>query len=362
MTILVPLGAVIIGIAALIWGSNFLIDNASILARRLGVSSLLIGLTVVAFGTSAPELAASIASALEGLPDLAMGNVIGSNTANLALVMAVAGLIYPLTVDRKLIRRDVIMMLATSILIMVVTWDGSGDGLGRISRLEGFIMVGLLLAYVSMLIRSDAISSRVGRKDTFSDDIDVDDVDASTSRYVANPVSGNAASTLASSEDNFLHQPQDNALWKVISLALVGIALLVGGANVLVYGASVLASQFGISERVIGVTVVAVGTSLPELASCIAAALKRQADMIVGNLVGSNIFNVLSIIGITSAIKPLVLVPESGNVDFWVMLGVSALTGGLLVFRPRFGRRHGLTMLSIYSAYISYIALTRFAG
>ena len=157
MTILVPLGAVVVGIAALIWGSNFLIDNASILARRLGASSLLIGLTVVAFGTSAPELAASIASALEGLPDLAMGNVIGSNTANLALVMAVAGLIYPLTVDRKLIRRDVIMMLVTSVLIMVVTWDVNGDGLGQITRLEGLMMVALLLGYVSILIRNDDV-------------------------------------------------------------------------------------------------------------------------------------------------------------------------------------------------------------
>jgi cation:H+ antiporter len=335
-----PLGAVVLGIAALIWGSNFLIDNASILAKRLGVSSLLIGLTVVAFGTSAPELAASIASALEGLPDLAMGNVIGSNTANLALVMAVAGLIYPLTVARKLIQRDVMMMLATSVLIAVVTRDFNGDGLGTITRLEGLMLVALLFAYVGMLVRSDHLS------DQLDDHVP-------------------AGAELAAPQDHHpteVPQQKDDALWKGISLALLGIGLLVGGANVLVYGASVLARQFGISERVIGVTVVAVGTSLPELASCIAAALKRQGDMIVGNLVGSNIFNVLSIIGITSLVKPLVLAPEHTNVDFWVMLLVASLTGGVLLFQPRFDRRHGLVMLSIYSGYIAYIAVVRFAS
>jgi cation:H+ antiporter len=158
-----------------------------------------------------------------------------------------------------------------------------------------------------------------------------------------------------------LQEHENDPVWKVASLALVGMVLLVVGAQLLVQGASDLARMFGISDRVIGVTVVALGTSLPELAATIVAALKREVDIIVGNLVGSNIFNILSIIGVTAVVRPLVLPPEVANVDFWVMLTVSVITGGLLAWRARFGKLEGIGLVSVYGLYIAYIALTQFS-
>lgn len=324
MTVLFSLLLIAVGIAALIWGSNFLIDNAAVLAKRFGVSTLLIGLTVVAFGTSAPELATSVVAALQGFPELAMGNVIGSNIANLALILGVAGIIYPLTVGRSFVWRDVPFMLLTSVLLVPLTLDMDGDGLGQVSRLEGTFLVLLLVAYMMLLLRSDTPA-------------DVDEVTEA------------------------LQEHQNDPLWKVAGLALVGVVLLVVGAQLLVQGASHLARTFGISDRVIGVTVVALGTSLPELAATIAAAVKREGDIIVGNLVGSNIFNILSIIGVTAVVRPLVLPPEVANMDFWVMLAVSLITGGLLAWRARFGKLEGLGFVSIYGFYIAYIALTQFS-
>jgi cation:H+ antiporter len=157
-----------------------------------------------------------------------------------------------------------------------------------------------------------------------------------------------------------LREHQDDPLWKVAGLAVVGMVLLVVGAQLLVQGASSVARTFGISDRVIGVTVVALGTSLPELAATIAAAVKREGDIIVGNLVGSNIFNILSIIGIAAIVRPLVLPPEVANVDFWVMLVVSFITGGLLAWRARFGKLEGIGLVSIYGLYIAYIAIVQF--
>lgn len=313
----------VVGIAALIWGSNFLIDNAAVLAKRFGVSTLLIGLTVVAFGTSAPELATSVVAALQGFPELAMGNVIGSNIANLALILGVAGIIYPLTVGRSFVRRDVPFMLLTSLLLVPLTLDVNGDGVGQVSRLEGGLLIILLMAYMMLLVRSDTPA-------------DVDEVTEA------------------------LREHQDDPLWKVVSLAFVGMMLLVVGAQLLVQGASSVARTFSISDRVIGVTVVALGTSLPELAATIAAAVKREGDIIVGNLVGSNIFNILSIIGVAAVVHPLVLPPEVANVDFWVMLVVSFITGGLLAWRARFGKLEGIGLVSIYGLYIAYVAIVQF--
>lgn len=324
MTVLFSLLLIAVGIVALIWGSNFLIDNAAVLAKRFGVSTLLIGLTVVAFGTSAPELATSVVAALQGFPELAMGNVIGSNIANLALVLGVAGIIHPLTAHGGFVKRDVPFMLLTSLLLVPLTLDVNGDGLGEVSRLEGGVLVVLLIAYMMLLVRSDTPA-------------DVDEVTEA------------------------LQEHKDDPLWKVAGLAVLGMVLLVVGAQLLVQGASSLARTFGISDRVIGVTVVALGTSLPELAATIVAALKREVDIIVGNLVGSNIFNILSIIGVTAVVRPLVLPPEVANVDFWVMLVVSVITGGLLAWRTRFGKLEGISLVSIYGLYIAYIAVTQFS-
>ena len=298
-----------------------LIRHASALAQRLGVSSLLIGLTLVAFGTSAPELAASLVANQQGFPTLAMGNVLGSNTANIALVLALAALIAPVMAEKALLRRDVPIMLLTSLLLLPLTWDYNGDGWGEIGRLEGAAMLLLLFGYVALLWRSD--------RETLLED----------------------------SHEAPLEEQAQPGLGRMAFYALLGIGLLVLGANWLVQGASSLARTLGISERVIGVTMVAIGTSLPELAAAIAAARKRLGGIVVGNVIGSNIFNVLSILGVTSLVKPLAVVPEVANVDFWVMLAVGTLAGLLLLWRGRLARLEGAMLLTVYAVYMAYIAV-----
>jgi len=318
LSILGNLGLIVVGIVLLYFGGEFLVENAAKLAKKLGVSTLVIGLTVVAFGTSAPELAASVTAALRGLPDLSVGNIVGSNIANLALVLGVAALIYPLVTTAQFVRREVPFMVGTSLLLLPFSLDGT------IGRFEGLILIALLGLFLWVLLRGDSA--------------EIEEIDAELSDdEVA------AASTL-----------------RLSLLAAVGIGLLVGGAQILVEGASNLAEAFGINERVIGITLVALGTSLPELASSVVAALKKEGDIIIGNLIGSNIFNVLSIIGITTLIQPLMVRPEWQNVDFWIMIGVSLLTLAFLAIGLRVGRVKGGVLFATYIAYIGYVAYTVF--
>ena len=319
LPILGNLGLIVVGIVLLYFGGEFLVENAAKLAKKLGVSALVIGLTVVAFGTSAPELAASVTAALRGLPDLSVGNIVGSNIANLALVLGVAALIYPLVTTARFVRREVPFMVGTSLLLLPFSLDGT------IGRFEGLILVVLLGLFLWVLLRG-------------GDSAEIEEIDAELSDdEVA------AASTL-----------------RLSLLAAVGIGLLVGGAQILVEGASNLAEAFGINERVIGITLVALGTSLPELASSVVAALKKEGDIIIGNLIGSNVFNVLSIIGITTLIQPLMVRPEWQNVDFWIMIGISLLTLAFLAIGLRVGRVKGGVLFAIYVGYIGYVAYTVF--
>lgn len=319
LPILGNLGLIAGGIVLLYFGGEFLVENAAKLAKKLGVSTLVIGLTVVAFGTSAPELAASVTAALRGLPDLSVGNIVGSNIANLALVLGVAALIYPLVTTVKFVRREVPFMVGTSLLLLPFSLDGT------IGRFEGLILVGLLGLFLWVLLRG-------------GDTSEIEEIEAELSEdEVA------AASTA-----------------RLSLFAAIGIGLLVGGAQILVEGASNLAEAFGINERVIGITLVALGTSLPELASSVVAALKKEGDIIIGNIIGSNIFNVLSIIGITTLLQPLVVRPEWQNVDFWIMIGVSLLTLAFLAIGLRVGRVKGGVLFATYIAYIGYVAYTVF--
>lgn len=318
MSISLALIFIAIGIVALYFGGDFLVDNAAKLAHRLGVSPLFIGLTVVAFGTSAPELAAGLVAAARDSADLVMGNVVGSNTANLALVLGIATLICPIVATRALIRRDLPTMLLTSLLLIPLTWDGS------LERWQGLLLVVILLSYVIFLLRSDN-------------------------------------SDIADISEELDEHSHATPFWRLLTLSALGAVLLVAGAQFLVRGAVTLAQLAGISERVIGVTLVAVGTSLPELAASIIAAMKRQGDIIIGNLIGSNIFNILSIIGITALIYPLELSPEIANVDFWVMMGVSALAGIFLWSNAQFSRLEGAVMLVLYASYMGYLGWLEFA-
>lgn len=303
-----------IGIALLFSGGELLVRNASALARVWGLSPMVVGLTIVAVGTSSPELAASITAALQGSPQIALGNVVGSNTANIALVLALVALVRPPTATASFLRREVPIMVGGATLLVVMLVGGV------VGRAEGSLLLLLLVAYVLVLLRPGDEKAEVR--------------EAFTAEY------GRAGRI---------------STWKAALLVVLGLAVLVGGANLLVMGATSLARGFGLPEMVIGLTLVAVGTSLPELATSLVAAAKRQPDIALGNIVGSNIFNVLGILGATAVTRPLRVPYETVAIDLWVMLDLSVLLVPFLVTGLRLGRREGAILLTLYLGYVAYV-------
>ena len=293
-----------VGAALLYAGGDLLVKNAVRLAGRLGLSPLVIGLTVVAFGTSAPELAATLVSALQGAPQIALGNVIGSNTANLGLILGLTALVYPLVSARAFVRRELPIMLGVGVLLFPLLADG------LTGRVEGVLLLLLLGLYLAYLLT------------TKPDDLELDE-----------------------SEDRV-------PLWRSLLLVLFGVALLVGGAQVLITGAVALAQAFGVPEEVIGLTLVAFGTSLPELASSVAAALRRETDIILGNVIGSNIFNVLAVLGTTALVSPIREPFALIDSDLVVMLGFSVAVLLLMWRSERLGRFGGGLLFGAYAFYI----------
>lgn len=306
--------AIVIGIALLFSGGELLVRNASSLARAWGLSPMVVGLTIVAFGTSAPELAASLTAALQGSPQIALGNVVGSNIANIALVLALVALVRPPTATASFLRREVPIMVGVAALLVVLL---VGDVVGRA---EGALLLLLLIAYLLVLLRPGEEKTEV--REEFAQEYG---------------------------------RPARRSTWTAVLLVVMGLALLVGGANVLVLGATSLARGFGLPEMVIGLTLVAVGTSLPELATSLVAAAKRQPDIALGNIVGSNIFNVLGILGVTALTRPLRIPYEVVAIDLWVMLGFSVVLVPFLVSGLRLGRREGAVLLALYVGYVAYL-------
>ena len=299
---------IVLGVGLLYFGGNLLVANASLLARRWGVSALVIGLTVVALGTSAPELAASVTAALRGVPELALGNVIGSNVANIALILGVTALIYPLRTQKPFLRRELPVMIGSAALLPLLLLDGT------LSRIDGGLLLTCLGGYLWALL---------SRRESVEEQSDV------------------------SSE-----RP-----WLTTLGALLGLGFLVGGAQLLVSGATSLARSFGVPELVIGLTLVAVGTSLPELATAGIAALRREPDIALGNVVGSNIFNVLFILGATALVRPIHIAYRAVALNLWLMVGLSLLLLPLLLTGLRLGRREGGLLLVLYVFYVGYLYL-----
>lgn len=305
---------IILGIALLYFGGDFLVRNSSLLAQRWGISPLVIGLTIVAFGTSAPELAASLTAALRGSPEIALGNVIGSNIANVALILAITALVYPLRTEAAFLRRELPIMIGSAALLLLLFLGGV------LGRLEGLLLVGLLGAYLWVLF---------SRQES-----------PETELEFATEYGGKSA-----------------PLWRSASGSLLGLALLVAGAQLLVAGATSLARGFGVPELIIGLTLVAVGTSLPELATSVIAALKREPEIALGNIVGSNIFNILFILGATALVQPIAVPYNSVALDLWVMLGISLVLLPFLMTGLRLGRREGGLLLAFYALYVGYLYL-----
>ena len=306
----------VLGVALLTVGGEALIRGALSAARRLGVSPLLSGLVIVGFGTSAPELVVSVDAALSDRPDIAIGNIVGSNIGNILLILGICALITPLPIKPLVLRRDAVTVVAASVLFLVLVLVG-GSVLGK---LDAAIFLTALVAYLAWAYRSE--------------------------RFYAAP---SAELHIAEAEE--LTAMPNSILWTVITV-IFGLLMLIGGSQVLLMGAVGIAEHLGISEAVIGLTLVAVGTSLPELTISVIAALRRHTDVAVGNVLGSNIFNLLGILGVSALLQPLPVHARILQFDQWVMLGASLLLLLFLYTRRRLSRLEGGVLLVGYGVYL----------
>lgn len=309
-----------LGLLILLLAGDALVKGAVNLSLRLGVPALIVSLTIVAFGTSAPELLVSVNAILDGVPGLALGNVVGSNTANVLLVLGVPALIATMHTSHIDTRSSFMQMIAASLLFIVLA------SFGALTWWSGLI---LLAALAAMLLHA-ASETLKHRKQ---------------------------AAEAALSEDEVEGADPDLPWWKIIlflGLGLVGLPL---GADLLVEGAVNIARTFGMSETAIGLTLVAVGTSLPELATTVMAAIRRQADVAIGNVIGSNMFNLLGIIGVASLVGPIPVAPQFLAFDFWVMLGTSLILVPFVFLKKDITRSWGIALTGLYVVY-AVIALS----
>lgn len=306
------------GLIVLWKSADMLVAGAVGLAKHFGISQLVIGLTVVAMGTSAPEVAASIAAALRGAGDIAIGNVYGSNIANLALVGGVAALIRPLRINKLTLRREIPAMLIVTLMLWPVLRDQS------LSRPEG---IGLLAVFAALIL----MTVYTARKDT---------------KRLATENTG--------SNEEMDPSLRSNNMKKKVLFVIIGLAGLALGAELTVRGAVYIGKQVGLSDAVIGLTIIAIGTSLPELATCIAAAIKAHHDISIGNLVGSNIFNTLLVTGTAGTIRPFEIVESlAAGRDYWIMVVVcAAFTALAVISRGVINRIAGSVLLFTYIIYI----------
>ena len=296
------------GFVLLFFGGDWLVDGGVALARRYRISSLVIGMTIVAFGTSAPELLVSMISAIKGSAGIAMGNVLGSNIANIGLILGLTALICPIETDNRKVIGHGTVMIAASLLLLVFALNNG------ISRIEGLTLFACLILFTTFSIRK-------GRSEETQNDVQ----------------EGKSMTVLAA-----------------VGLIALSCVMLAFGADILVDGATTIASAMGVSDKVIGLTIVALGTSLPELAASVAAAVKKQMDISIGNIFGSNIFNILCVLGVSTSIKPISLEFPDYMSDFIWMLGFSVF---IIIFttarkkKGRLGKTAGILFLLAYAYY-----------
>ena len=312
----------IVGLLLLLGGAEFLVRGAARLATAAGITPLVVGLTVVAFGTSSPEFSVSVMSAFKGQADLALGNVVGSNIFNILLILGLSAVIVPLIVAQQLVRFDVPVMIGVSLLVYLFGMDG------RIGRLDGIVLFAGVIAYTVFLIVQS-------RKETSAE--------------------------VKTEYDEMVGSKGDAKNWIVnIGLVLIGLAALVGGSKLLVDAAVTIARAWGVSELVIGLTIVAAGTSLPEVAASVVAAVKGERDIAVGNVVGSNIFNLLSVLGLSSIVSPAGIPVSKAALEFDIPVMIAVAVACLPVFFAgyRISRVNGFCFLGFYAAYVVYLIFT----
>ena len=311
----------VIGFFILIKGAGLLVDGASAIADKFKISPLVIGLTIVAFGTSAPELAVNIFASAAGSSEIAIGNIIGSNIANILLILGVPALIYPLTSKKNTVWKEIPLCLLAAVVVGLMANDFLIDGVNwsGLSRIDGLVLLSFFIIFIYY-------SFGIAKQQESSDDCEIKNLN----------------------------------LVKSIFYIVIGLIGLVVGGNWIVSGAIKLAVGFGISESLIGLTVVAIGTSLPELATSAIAAYKKQTDIAIGNVVGSNIFNIFCILGISSVIRPLPFNPAN-NIDFLIMIIATVILFIIMFIGKKriIERWQGLFMILIYSAYTVFLIITR---
>ncbi|GEM75977.1 calcium/sodium antiporter [Vibrio sagamiensis] len=307
----------IVGLILLVWSADKLVYGSAALARNVGISPLVIGMTILAMGSSAPEMMVSATAAWAGKTDTAVGNVLGSNIANIALILGITALIKPLFINSAVIRRELPLMIAVTILAGILLWD---DYLGFY---EGILLFVLFAAFLYMMLN-------ISRQEKQSGDNFIDEQESEI--------------------------PQDVSNRKALMWVVFGLILLPLAAGMLVDNAVIIAKYFGMSDLVIGLTIIAIGTSLPELAASLAGVLKGEDDMAVGNIIGSNVFNILAVMGLPGIINPSALSEYAMSRDFWIMLGVSLLLVVMCLGKSRsVNRLEGFILLVCFLCYQTYL-------
>ena len=312
-------GGVVIGLVILLLAGDALVKGAVNLSLRIGIPALIVSLTVVAFGTSAPELLISIKAAMENVPGIALGNVVGSNTANVLLVLGIPALLAVMHTSECDTRKSYVIMLASSVLFIALAFRGVFDW-----------TAGIVLLVVLAVILGDSMREALAHRRAGKDADDEEEPEG------ADP---------------------DMPWWKIVLYLVLGLVGLPLGADLLVDSAVEIATIFGVSDTVIGLTLVALGTSLPELATTVMAALRRQADVALGNVIGSNMFKLLAIIGVASLIAPIPVDPEFLRFDLWVMLGASLLIFPLVFLARDLTRIWGVVLSALYLGYIALVIM-----
>jgi cation:H+ antiporter len=309
----------IVGLALLVWSADKLVFGAAALARNFGIAPLVIGMTILAMGSSAPEMMVSATAALSGKSDTAVGNVLGSNIANIALILGITAIIKPLSISSGVLRRELPLMMVVTLLAGALLWD-SYLGLN-----EGIVLVVLFVAFLAVMLK-------ISRSQKNSGDALIEEQESEIPEGVPNG--------------------------KAIFWVIVGLILLPLAADILVNNAVIIAKHFGMSDLVIGLTIIAVGTSLPELAASLAGVMKGEDDMAVGNIIGSNVFNILAVMGIPGILNPTVLNENVMGRDFWVMLAVSILLVVMALGKSRsINRIEGSALLIIFVVYQGYLLM-----
>lgn len=323
---LMAIGAIIAGLVLLVWSADKFVEGAAATAKHLGMPTLLIGMVIIGFGTSAPELAVSAMAASDGNPGLALGNGYGSNITNIALIVGLTAIIAPIAVHSQVIRKELPLLLVLTLIAGAQLLDG------ELSRLDGWVLLGVFAAVMGWSI----YQGYQGKEDPLAGDTETE--------MIAHPM----------------------ALKSAIIWLVVGLVLLIVSSRILVWGAVTIAQSLGISDLIIGLTIVAIGTSLPELASALAAVKKNEHDLILGNILGSGIFNTLAVVGLAAVIEPLSVAPELLYRDWTLMfaltLALLVMGFGLTGWRKLISRVDGALLLLVYVGYTGYLFSTMAAS